>query len=142
NFLDRDAADRSAVGDEIMRIIGGAQQVAVETAALACAGQTSATVAQRNGDRVVGMTWRNQGCNFQLPRCRRRWWSRSRFTFDGGRSGWDDIVDRDLNEVARLYPKRFGVAWADQSRVIPSQFRDWIGHLLQPGVVDVTAIVD
>src|SRR5438105_4823541 len=142
NFLDGDAGDRFTVCNDVMRITCGTQQVAVETAALTHAVQTLAAVAQWNGDRIVRVPGRNQDCNFQLPRRWRRWWRRRRFTFHGWRCGWDKIVHRDLNEIARLHPKRFGVARTDQSSVVPGQFCDRIGHLLQPGVIDVTAVVD
>src|SRR5438128_12350269 len=133
NFLDGDAGDRFTVGNDVMRTTGGAQQVAVETAALTHAGQTSATVTERNGDRIVGMTGGNQDRNLQLARRRwRRWWCRSRLTFHRCRSSWDNIVHRDLNEIARLHPERFGVTRTDQGGVVPRQFRDWIGHFLQP----------
>src|SRR5439155_26015216 len=90
NFLDGDAGDRFTVGDDVVRIIRGAQQIAVETAALAHAVQAIATVAERNGDRIVGMTWRNQDRNLQLARrWRQRWWCRSRLTFDGCPGRWD-----------------------------------------------------
>src|SRR5207244_13104989 len=119
HFLDRDAGDRFAVGNNVMRITCGAQQVAVEAASLAHAGQTSAAIAERNSDRIVRVSWRNQHCNFQFPR-RRWWWCwRGRFTFRRWRSDRDEVVHRDFNEIARLHPERFGVARTDQSRGIP-----------------------
>src|SRR5260370_30255014 len=72
NFFDGDALGRFAVGNNVMRITCGAQQIAIEAAALAHAGQTSAAIAERNSDRIVRVSWRNQHCNFQFPR--RRWW--------------------------------------------------------------------
>src|SRR5437762_10430869 len=44
NFLNSDASDRFTVGNDVMRIIGGTQEIAVETAALAHTVQTMATV--------------------------------------------------------------------------------------------------
>src|SRR5205085_6532568 len=118
-------------------------QIAIETAALAHAAQTRASVAERNSDRILRMARGNQDRNFQLARRRqRRWWCRSRLTFDGCRSSWDNIVHPDLNEIARLHPERFGVTRTDQGGIVPGQFRDWIGHFLQPGVVDVTAVIN
>src|SRR5207248_9685762 len=84
NFLDGDAGDRFTVCNDVMRITCGAEQVAVETAALTHAIQTLAAVAQWNGDRIVRLPGRNQDCNFNLPRRWRRCGRLSRTTSHGG----------------------------------------------------------
>src|SRR4029077_8713863 len=45
NLFDGDTADRFAVGNDVMRITCGAQQIAIEAAALAHAVQTRAAIA-------------------------------------------------------------------------------------------------
>src|SRR5438093_8576739 len=70
NLFDGDAGDHFAIRDEVMRITAGPQQIGVKTAALAHTVQTIATVAERNGYRIVRVTRRDQGGNFQLPRWR------------------------------------------------------------------------
>ena len=60
NFFDCDTADRFAVGHDVMGIIWCAQQITVEAAALTHVVEAIATVTERDGDRIVGVTRSNQ----------------------------------------------------------------------------------
>src|SRR5207248_4594981 len=129
-----------------MRVLRSPQKISIEANMLAGAGEALATVTKRNGDRVIDVSWRDERGDDKLAKRRfpsfgrfrcatlSRGRLRGRFSPDGGY--------RDFNQIAGLHPQRFGIARTDQGRVIPRQLGDWVRHFLQPGVIDVTPVIN
>src|SRR5438552_4792903 len=135
-----------SVGDDEMRVLRSPQKISIEPDMLAGAGEAHTPIAKRNGDGVVDVSRRDEYGNDKLAKRRSRSFGRFRCPGSSRRrlcsrfSPYGDYCDFD--QIAGLHRQGFGIARTYQGRIIPGQLGDWVRHLLQPRVIDVTAVVD
>ena len=98
--------------------VAGAQRARVEADAVRDRLGAGAAVAERQRDRVVGVSRHDQDRRIDPP-----------------------VAVADLDDVAVFQTQRLGGRLGDHGRVVPGQLRDRVRQLLQPDVVREPAVV-
>ena len=99
--------------------VRGPQPIDIDADAVADPARAPAPVAQRDGDRRVGLTRHDPGRNLHCP-----------------------PALAELDNVLLLDPQPARQGRADQGGVVPGQARQRLGQFLEPGVVGESAVPD
>ena len=132
-----DFAGHAAEGAHAVR---AAERVGIETHTIHQGGDFLASVAQGDGERVVGVAWSDDCCGFDGVN------SIGNF-HDVGDQVVVDVVTQFLGyvseniEVICLNAELLGSGGADEDRIVPSNLGDKIRSLEEPGIVRVAAII-
>ena len=134
------------IGDDASDAIGephgfcSANRIGIEADVFHESGNVFATVAESDGERVIGMTWSDKSSGF----------NRGLAIADLNDIRYEVVVDfvahffGDLFERSKVIgfdSEFFRSGRADHDRVVPSHFRDEIGSFNEPGIVSIAPVI-
>ena len=118
-----------------------AHRIGVEADVFHEGGNVFASVAERNGERVIGVTgsYESSGFNRSLAIADLHD-VRDEIVVDFVAHFFGNLFER--TEVIGLDSEFLRGSWADHDRVVPSHFRNKIGSFNEPGIVGVASVID